>query len=152
MGAAMDDRIRLTDSLRAIVGARGIITAPQEIEPYVVDWRGRTRGATFAVVRPANTEQVAGVVRLCAQTRTPIVPQGGNTGQCAGAVPSSAGNELVLSLSRLNRIRSLDALNNTMTVEAGCVLANVQQAALEADRLLPLSLGAEGSCQIGGNL
>ena len=142
----------LIERLQAIVGAQGIITAPDELAPYVVDWRGRTRGATFAVVRPASTAEVAQVVALCAQTRTSVVPQGGNTGQCAGAVPSADGKQLVLSLTRLNRIRAIDSLNNTMTVEAGCVLTLLQQAALDADRLFPLSLGAEGSCQIGGNL
>src|SRR5690606_27720900 len=101
---------------------------------------------------PASSTEVAAAVRICAQTQTALVPQGGNTGQCAGAVPSVAGEQVALSLSRLNRIRNLDIENNTITVEAGCVLARVQEAAAAADRLFPLSLGAEGSCQIGGNL
>ena len=142
----------LIERIAAIVGPQGLITDPRDMEPYVVDWRGYHRGVTPAVIRPANAAQVAAVVKLCAETATPLVPQGGNTGLCGGSVPTASGTEIVLSLSRMNRIRELDALNNTITVEAGCVLANIQQAAAEADRLFPLSLGAEGSCQIGGNL
>jgi FAD/FMN-containing dehydrogenase len=152
----MTDRSLQQDAALArfqeLLGPAGILTRAEDIEPHVVDWRGRTRGTTFAVLRPATTEQVAALVRVCAETRTGIVPQGGNTGQCAGAIPSADGAQVVLSLSRLNRIRALDLQNNTLTVEAGCVLAAIQQAAQEADRLFPLSLGAEGSCQIGGNL
>ena len=140
------------DRLRAVVGSQGLITDARDMEPYIVDWRGIYRGATPAVVRPASTAEVAAVVKICAETGTPIVPQGGNTGMCGAATPSASGNEVVLSLARMNRIREVDALNNTITVEAGCILANIQQAALEVDRLFPLSLGAEGSCQIGGNL
>jgi FAD/FMN-containing dehydrogenase len=141
----------LIERLAAIVGPQGLITDPRDLEPYVVDWRGVYRGATPAVVRPASTDEVAKVIKLCAETRTPIVPQGGNTGMCGASVPTG-GREVVLSLARLNRVREVDALNNTLTAEAGCVLAAIQQAAMEADRLFPLSLGAEGSCQIGGNL
>jgi len=142
----------LIERLAAAVGPQGLITDPREVEPYVVDWRGYFRGVTPAVVRPATTAQVADVVKICADTRTAIVPQGGNTGMCGGSVPRGRGGEIVLSLSRMNRVLEVDALNNTISVEAGCILANVQQAALDADRLFPLSLGAEGSCQIGGNL
>ena len=138
--------------LSEIVGERGLITDPRDMEPYIVDWRGFYRGAAPAIVRPANTAEVAAVVKLCAETRTGVVPQGGNTGMCGGATPSPAGKEIVLSLGRMNRIREVDALNNTLTADAGCILVNVQQAALAADRLFPLSLGGEGSCQIGGNL
>jgi FAD/FMN-containing dehydrogenase len=138
--------------LSAIVGEDGIITDARDMEPYVVDWRGFYRGATPAVVRPRNTAEVAEVVRICAETRTGIVPQGGNTGMCGGATPSPAGNEIVLCLARMNRVRELDLLNNTITVDAGCILVNVQRAALDADRYFPLSLGGEGSCHIGGNL
>jgi FAD/FMN-containing dehydrogenase len=140
------------ERIRAVVGDRGMITDAAGLEPYVVDWRGLYRGATPAVVRPASTAEVAAVVKICSETRTPIVPQGGNTGMCGAATPSPAGDQIILSLGRMNRIREIDALNNTVTAEAGCILANIQQAALEADRLFPLSLGAEGSCQIGGNL
>lgn len=140
------------ERMRAVVGDRGIITDAADLEPYVVDWRGLFRGVTPAVVRPSSTAEVAAVVKICAETRTPIVPQGGNTGMCGAATPSPAGDQIILSLGRMNRIRELDTLNNTITAEAGCILANIQQAALEADRFFPLSLGAEGSCQIGGNL
>jgi FAD/FMN-containing dehydrogenase len=142
----------LIERLAAAVGPQGLITDPREAEPYVMDWRGLYRGATPAVVRPATTAQVADVVKICAETRTAIVPQGGNTGMCGASVPHSDGGEIVLTLARMNRVLEVDALNNTISVEAGCILANVQQAALDADRLFPLSLGAEGSCQIGGNL
>jgi FAD/FMN-containing dehydrogenase len=138
--------------LGSIVGPRGLITDPRETEPYATDWRGIFRGTTPAVVRPASTAEVAAVVKLCAETGTPIVPQGGNTGMCGASVPRAGRGDIVLSLGRMNRVLAVDAFNNTMTVEAGCILANVQQAAAEADRLFPLSLGAEGSCQIGGNL
>src|SRR6185295_8376498 len=132
--------------------SQGVLTQAADVEPYINDWRGLYHGSTPAVVRPANTEEVAAVVKLCAETKTAIVPQGGNTGMCMAAVPRIGKNEIVLSLGRLNRIRKVDPLNNTMTVEAGVVLANIQQAAAEVDRLFPLSLGAEGSCTIGGNL
>jgi FAD/FMN-containing dehydrogenase len=144
-----------TDTIRrlgAAVGPQGIFTEPAELEPYVNDWRGIYKGAAAAVVRPANVEQVAAIVKICAETRTPLVPQGGNTGMCGATVPNPKDNPVVIALGRMNRIRNVDALNNTMTVEAGCVLANIQQAAADVDRLFPLSLGAEGSCQIGGNL
>ncbi|HEX6008255.1 MAG TPA: FAD-binding oxidoreductase [Burkholderiales bacterium] len=142
----------LIERIAAIVGPQGLLTDAADVEPHVVDWRGIFRGATPAVVRPANTEEVAAVVKLCAESRTPIVPQGGNTGMCGASVPHASGNEIILTLSRMSRVLEVDALNNTMTVEAGCILANIQQAAADADRLFPLSLGAEGSCQIGGNL
>jgi len=140
------------ERIRAVVGAQGIVTERSELEPYIVDWRGFFRGATPAVIRPASTTEVVEVVKICAETGTPIVPQGGNTGMCGAATPSPEGNELVLCLGRMNRIREIDPLNNTLTAEAGCILANIQEAALAADRLFPLSLGAEGSCQIGGNI
>ena len=139
---------RLSDA----VGPQGIFTDAAALAPYVVDWRGIYRGNAAAVVRPATAEQVAAVVKICAETKTPIVPQGGNTGMCGATVPNAKDNPVVIALGRMNRIRNVDALNNTMTVEAGCVLANIQQAATDQDRLFPLSLGAEGSCQIGGNL
>ncbi len=142
----------LISKLTQIVGAQGVLTAAADLEPYVVDWRGVYRGTAAAVVRPANTEQVAAIVQLCAETGTPLVPQGGNTGMCGASIPNAGSSEVVLSLARMNKIISVDPLNNTLTAEAGCVLANIQQAAADAGRLFPLSLGAEGSCQIGGNL
>ena len=140
------------EEIRALVGASNVMTEPADVAAYVHDWRGHYRGATPAVVRPASTAEVAAVLGICARTGTAVVPQGGNTGMCGASVPGSSGREIVLALSRMNRIRSVDVLNNTITVDAGCVLASIQQAAREADRLFPLSLGAEGSCQIGGNL
>ena len=140
------------DRIHAAVGPQGLITDARDMEPYVVDWRGMFRGTTPAIVRPASTAEVAAVVKICSETGTGVVPQGGNTGMSGGATPSPAGNQIVLHLGRMDRILEVDPLNNTIAVEAGCVLANIQQAALAADRLFPLSLGAEGSCQIGGNL
>jgi len=143
---------QLLARLGAIVGPHGLVTDRADMAPYLTDWREIYEGRALAVVRPGSTEEVAAVVKLCAETRTPIVPQGGNTGMCGAATPDVSGKAIVLALGRMNRIVEVDALNNTMTVEAGCVLANIQQAAAQADRLFPLSLGAEGSCQIGGNL
>jgi FAD/FMN-containing dehydrogenase len=145
-------RTALLQRLAAIVGPQGLVTEAADLEAYVADWRGVYRGTTPAVVRPANTEEVAAVVRLCAETRTPLIPQGGNTGMCGASVPHQDAGEVIVALGRMNRIREVDPLDNTMTVEAGCVLANLQQAAADVDRLFPLSLGAEGSCQIGGNI
>ncbi len=142
----------LIADLTRLLGPQGVLTAPEDLEPYVVDWRGVYRGKAAAVARPANTREVAEVMKLCAQAGTPVVPQGGNTGMCGASVPDSGGGEIVLSLARMNRILDVDPLNNTLTAEAGCVLAAIQQAAADAGRLFPLSLGAEGSCQIGGNL
>jgi FAD/FMN-containing dehydrogenase len=146
------DQRNLIERIAAIVGSQGLLTDPRDMEPYVTDWRGIYRGTAAAVVRPASSGEVAAVVKVCAETGTPIVPQGGNTGMCGASVPHAAGGEIVLSLARMNRVLEVDALNNTITVQAGCVLAHVQQAAAEIGRLFPLSLGAEGSCQIGGNL
>lgn len=140
------------EKIRQAVGPQGVLTAAADLDPYVVDWRGVYRGTTAAVVRPANTAEVAAVMKICAETCTPVVPQGGNTGMCGASVPSAGGGEIVLALARMNRVLEVDPLNNTLTAEAGCVLAAIQQAAADADRLFPLSLGAEGSCQIGGNL
>ena len=142
----------LISKLRAAVGAPNVLTAPAETEPYANDWRGIYQGATPAVVRPGSAEEVSAVLKLCAEAGCAIVPQGGNTGMCMASVPRLGKGEIVLSLTRMSRIREVDPLNNTMTVEAGVVLANIQQAAAEVDRLFPLSLGAEGSCTIGGNL
>src|SRR6202045_2635316 len=140
------------EGIKGGVGPRGWIAEPAEQEPYRVEARRLWRGATRLVVRPASTEEVAAVVRICAEAGLPMVPQGGNTGLVGGGVPPEDGTNIVLALGRMNRIRAIDPVNFTMTVEAGCILAHLQQAAAEAARLFPLSLGAEGSCQIGGNL
>lgn len=137
--------------LVALLGAEHVLTG-DAAKPYLTDWRRLATGRAMAVVRPANTEQVAQIVRLCSHARVPVVPQGGNTGQVAGATPDISGNAVVISLMRLNRIRAIDTDNDTITVDAGCILQQVQAAANSVDRLFPLSLGAEGSCAIGGNL
>jgi FAD/FMN-containing dehydrogenase len=140
------------DALREIVGKSNVLTAPEDTKPYFTDWRRQYAAAAECVVRPGATAEVARVVALCARERVAVVPQGGNTGLVGGSVPTGARREIVLALGRMNRIRELDALNDTISVEAGCVLAAVQRAAADAARLFPLSLAAEGSCQIGGNL
>jgi FAD/FMN-containing dehydrogenase len=142
----------VNDALIAIVGKSNVLTASEDTKPYFTDWRRQYTGSAECVVRPGSTAEVSRVVALCAHEGVAIVPQGGNTGLSGGSVPTGTRREVVLSLSRLNRIRALDPLNDTLTVEAGCVLAAVQKAAADADRLFPLSLAAEGSCQIGGNL
>ncbi len=152
MPTTMTSTPSLSEQLREIVGASHVLTDPVAIEPFVNDWRGRYRGVARCVVRPANTAEVAAVVKACIAAKTPIVPQGGNTGHCGAATPDGSGTAVLLSLSRLKRIVAVDAKNNTISVEAGCTLAAVQAAARAADRLFPLSLAAEGSCLIGGNL
>jgi FAD/FMN-containing dehydrogenase len=142
----------MLDALRDIVGAAHVLTAPAETKPYFTDWRRQYCADAECVVRPASAQETARVVALCAREGIAVVPQGGNTGLCGGSVPTGARRELVLSLSRMNRIRDIDPLNDTITVDAGCVLAAVQKAADDAGRLFALSLAAEGSCQIGGNL
>jgi len=142
----------MIEKLRDIVGAANVLTAPQDTRPYFTDWRRQYSGSAECVVRPAATAEVAALVRLCAEAGVAIVPQGGNTGLSGGSVPTGQAREIVVALARMNRLRELDRLNDTITVEAGCVLANVQRAADDAGRLFPLSLAAEGSCQIGGNL
>jgi len=144
--------MELVHRLAGIVGPGNVLTAPEDTAPYLRDWRKQYSGPALCVARPASTAEVAAVVSACAERDVAIVPQGGNTGLCGGSVPTGARRELVLSLSRMNRVRALDPLNNTITVEAGCVLAAVQQAAADAGRFFALSLAAEGSCQIGGNL
>jgi FAD/FMN-containing dehydrogenase len=142
----------ISKRLGDIVGAAHVLTDPNDTRPYFTDWRRQYSGTAECVVRPASTEDVARVVALCVAEDVAIVPQGGNTGLVGGSVPTGRRREIIVSLSRMNRIRNLDRLNDTITVEAGCVLANVQRAADEAGRLFPVSLAAEGSCQIGGNL
>jgi len=139
-------------AIKAAVGPKGVVEGAEAIEPYLLESRGMFHGAARLVVRPANTAEVSEVVRLARAARIPVVPQGGNTGLCGGGVPGQDGRSIVLSLGRMNRIRALDPIDFTVTAEAGCILAEIQKAAEHVDRLFPLSLGAEGSCQIGGNL
>ena len=138
--------------IRALLGPSGCIDAPELTARFLTDFRGLYRGATPFVACPATTAEVAQVLALCNATRIAVVPQGGNTSYCGGATPSERGDQLVLSLHRLNRIREVDAANFSLIAEAGCVLLDVQAAARSVDRLFPLALGSEGSCQIGGNL
>jgi len=143
----------LLDALRGAVGEANVLTPDQQdLIAYEQDWRQRARGRALAVVRPGSTNEVAAVVRACAEAGVSVVPQGGNTGLVVGSVPDESGRQVVISLRRMQAVRALDAANLTLTVEAGCVLQAVQQAAEEAGLLFPLSLAAEGSCTIGGNL
>jgi FAD/FMN-containing dehydrogenase len=142
----------LTDRLKEIVGSTGWTTDPDTLAPYLLERRGNLRGKALIMVMPETTEQVSRVVAACAESGTALVPQGGNTSLCAGAIPDDSGKQVLLSLSRLSAIRSIDPDDFSIVVEAGCILANVQEAAMEVDRIFPLSLSAEGSCQIGGNL
>ena len=141
----------MIESLRHSFSGK-LLIEPADIAPFLIDWRKTWRGTAFAVAIPDSVEDVTAIVRWCAANGVAIVPQGGNTSQSGGSVPRDTGHNLVLSLTRLNRIRAIDRLNNTMTVDAGCILQTVQDAAAAADRYFPLSLGAEGSCTIGGNL
>ena len=144
--------MQLLDALRAVVGSAGLLTEHEAMAPYLTDWRKLYHGNALAVVRPRSTEEVSRIVALASEADVTIVPQGGNTGLAGGGTPRSGGSNLVLSLEGMNRIREIDAVNHTITVEAGCILQQVQDAAAAADRLFPLRLGAEGSCRIGGNL
>ena len=129
-----------------------LLSGSDEMAPHLIDWRKRMRGHALAVVMPENSESVAAVIRWCVEHRVAVVPQGGNTGLSGGSVPDDTGRSIVLSLLRMKSIRALDAINNTITVEAGCVLQQVQEAAAAIGKFFPLSLAAEGSCTIGGNL
>ncbi len=135
------------DALRAIVGPKGVIEG-EDAAPMLSEWRGRWPGKAALIVAPASTEEVAAIVKLCAEHNIAITPQGGNTGLVGGQIPQ--GDEILLSLKRMRRIRAIEPLNNTMTVDAGVTLAEAQQAASDSGRLFPLSIGSEGSCQIGG--
>lgn len=139
----------LIAALAKAIGARNVWTDPDQIAPRLSEGRGRWQGSALAVVHPASTAEVAACIRACADAGVPMVPQGGNTGLVGGGVPQGG---VVIATGRLNRIRAVDPLNATITVEAGCTLASVQQAAADAGRLFPLSLASEGTCQIGGNL
>ncbi len=137
---------------KSTIGEEFVLLDVEQQTPYLQDWRQRASGKALAILRPANTTQVAQLVRLCAEYRVPIVPQGGNTGLVIGSIPDLSGNAVVMSLQRLNSIRQIDIANGTMTVDAGCLLQNIQTAADQVDMLFPLSLASEGSCSIGGNL
>ncbi|MGQ3050562.1 MAG: FAD-binding oxidoreductase [Roseateles sp.] len=144
----------MSDFLGALherLGEAGLLVGG-DLAAYENDWRKRYAGKALAVARPASTEEVAAVMRLCHEHRMPVVPQGGNTGLVGGSTPDDSGRQLVLNLARMKRVRSIDVVNASLTAEAGCVLADVQAAAAQAGLLFPLSLAAEGSCTLGGNL
>jgi FAD/FMN-containing dehydrogenase len=147
----MADPIDSLAALRSAFSGR-LFTEADDVAPFLTDWRRKWTGRCLAVAQPDTAEGVAAVLAWCHAHRVPVVPQGGNTGLSGGATPDGSGNAVVLSLARLNRIRSLDAVNNTVVVEAGVTLQQLQDAAQEAGRLFPLSLAAEGTCTIGGNL
>jgi FAD/FMN-containing dehydrogenase len=142
----------LLSQLKSIVGDRGWLSDPEALTPHLTEWRERWLGRTPLMVMPRTTQQVADIVRACRAANTPIVIQGGNTGLCGGAIPAGDGNEILLSMSRMNRVREVSAEDFSMVAEAGCILAELQDEARRVERLFPLSLSAEGSCQIGGNI
>lgn len=148
---ALSDQ-ELFSGLAALIGEKNTLTTPEDMASYCKEWRGLFPGRARAVVKPADTAEVASLLRFCHLHRIPVVPQGGNTGLVGGQTPWDKGDEIVLSLQRLNRIRDIDALSDTMVVEAGVTLQAAQEAAEKVDRLFPLSLASEGSCTIGGNL
>jgi FAD/FMN-containing dehydrogenase len=141
----------LIEQLKNIVGPAQVLTEG-DLSAWEQEWRKRVRGKALAVVRPGSTDEVAQVVKACAAARTSIVPQGGNTGLVVGSIPDDSGRQVLLSLQRMNAVRAMDVDNLAITVEAGCVLQSVQEAAADCGLLFPLSLAAEGSCTIGGNL
>lgn len=139
-------------TINTILGSDGVLTDAADIEPYLTDHRHLYRGKALTVALPRSVEQISRLLVYCNENRIGVVPHGGNTSYCGGATPDESGQQIVLSLKRLNRIREVDPLNYSLTVEAGCILTDVQRAADNAERLFPLSLGSEGTCQIGGNL
>ncbi|MEN9985618.1 MAG: hypothetical protein RI925_1120 [Pseudomonadota bacterium] len=140
------------ETLAGIVGPRHLMTDPDQLAPHCLDWRQRYQGRALALARPGSTAEVAALVRACVAAGVPMVPQGGNTSHCGAATPDDSGHALLIQLNRMHALRAVDADNNTLTAEAGCTLAQVQDAAAGVGRLFPLSLASEGSCQIGGNL
>lgn len=143
---------RFIDQLKEVLEQKYILIEDQDKAPYLTDWRKRYTGKALAVLLPRTSEEVAQIVKLCAANQIAIVPQGGHTGFCGGATPDDSGEQIVLNLKRMNTIREIDVANQTITLEAGCILQSIQEKAAEQDFLFPLSLGAEGSCMIGGNL
>jgi FAD/FMN-containing dehydrogenase len=144
--------LKTLGELKAAVGNGSWLDSPEAVAPFVADFRRLYHGATPLVLLPRNVDEVAEILRICNREEVAVVPHGGNTGYCGGATPDEAGGQIVLSMRRLNRVRHVDAVDYSMVIEAGCTLAEAQAAAREADRLFPLSLGSEGTAQIGGNL
>src|SRR6266481_3236320 len=145
------DRATL-DELKAAVGSGSWFDSPEDLAPYLADFRGLYRGATPLVLMPRDSREVCRILEICNRREAAVVPHGGNTSYCGAATPDESGAQIVLSMRRLNRIRRLDAADYSMIVESGCTLAEAQGAARTVDRLFPLSLGSEGTAQIGGNL
>ena len=142
----------ILDQLKAIVGPKNYIDDALKMDSYLSDWRNQFHGASPLILKPLNTQMVSEILALCNENHIKVVPQGGNTGLVGGSVPDNSGLEVVVCLEKMNKILDIDPVNHTMTVEAGCILSEVQDAAHKAKRIFPLSLAAEGSCQIGGNL
>ncbi len=138
--------------MESILGKSYVLTTEDDTTPYLTDWRKRYTGKALAILLPGNASEVAAVVKACARENIALVPQGGHTGFCGGATPDASGKQVVLNLKRMNQIREIDASNQTISLEAGCILQAVQERAASEGFLFPLSLGAEGSCMIGGNL
>lgn len=151
MPTSVSDKVALA-GFRRILGDAAVLSDREATAPYLIDQRRLYEGAALAVLRPASVGEVSQLLAFCNGTRIGVVPQGGNTGYCGGATPDETGRQVVLSLGRMASVRSIDAANYSMVAEAGCILANLQRAAEGVDRYFPLSLGSEGSCQIGGNL
>jgi len=141
---------RLIEEAGRKLGPKVVVTDPKEIEPWVSDWRGRVHGASPALLSPSSTEEVVEIVRLACEHHVPLVPQGGNTGMAAGATPPADGSAILLSMRRMNRIRSISAENRLAVAEAGIVLATLHEATHDVGLRFPLTLGARGSCTIGG--
>ncbi len=140
------------EAIKEVVGEKGVITNEADMKGFLIEWRDKYKGKSRAVILPKTTEEVSKVVKLCADTKTPIVPQGGNTSLVGGSIPFEAGEEIIISLKRMNNVRHEDTKGGTLTVEAGCILADLQNKAEELGYMFPLRIGSEGSCQIGGNI
>ena len=146
------DFVEILDQLKGIVGLGNYIDDALKMDPYLTDWRNQFKGLSPLILKPADCNMVSKILVLCNKYHIAVVPQGGNTGLVGGSIPSNSGTEIIISLEKMNKILDIDPINYTMTLEAGCILSEVQDAALNANRMFPLSLAAEGSCQIGGNL
>lgn len=146
------ERTAHADRFAEMIGAANVLTSPDDQAPYLTEWRDLYQGVTPMVLRPGSTEEVSAVMTYAYQNDLKVVPQGGNTGLVGGQIPQETGDEIVLSLSRLNKVRAVDPAGFTITAEAGVVLETLQNEAENVDRLFPLALGAQGSCQIGGNI
>ena len=146
------DSTEVFQKLKNIVGEKNFIDDVKNMDSYLIDWRNHFSGLSPLILMPTSTRMISDILAFCNKNSVPVLPQGGNTGLVGGGVPSDSGNEVIISLEKMNAILDIDPINYTMTVEAGCILSNIQDAAFNENRIFPLSLAAEGSCQIGGNL